>query len=107
MAKVTLPDKSVLEAEKGTTLAQLAAKIGPRLAKAALAARIDGRLVDLSCPIEADASVEIITAKYPDALELLRHTVAHIMAQAVRHIYGQKVQYTIGPPLTDDFQYGF
>ncbi len=107
MLKITLPDKSVLQAAKGTTLAQLAAKIGPRLAKAALAARIDGRLVDLSCPIEADAAVEIITAKYPDALEILRHTVAHIMAQAVRHIYGQQVQYTIGPPLTDDFQYGF
>ncbi len=107
MLKITLPDKSVLEVAKGTTLAQLVAKIGPRLAKAALAARIDGQLVDLSCPIEVDAAVEIITAKYPDALEILRHTVAHILAQAVRHIYGDQVQYTIGPPLTDDFQYGF
>ena len=107
MPNVTLPDKSVLDVPNGATLADVAAQIGPGLAKAALAARIDGRLVDLSCPIEADAAVEIVTAKDPVALEILRHTTSHVLAQAVRRIYGNQVQYTIGPALTDDFQYGF
>ena len=107
MVKVTLPDNSLLEAEAGTTAGQVAAKIGAGLAKAALAARVDGQLVDLSFPIEADTAIEIITAKNTEALEILRHTTSHVMAQAVRHLYGKKVQYTIGPPLVDDFQYGF
>ena len=107
MLKITLPDNSVLQAAEGTTVAQIAAQIGAGLAKAALAARVDGQLVDLSHPIEADAAIEIITARSPEALEILRHTTAHVMAQAVRNIYGNRVQYTIGPALTDDFQYGF
>ena len=107
MPKVTLPDKSVLEVPPGATLADLAKQIGPGLAKAALAARIDGRLVDMSCPIETDVAVQIVTARDPSALEVLRHTAAHVLAQAVRRIYGQQVQYSIGPPLTEDFQYGF
>ncbi len=107
MLQITLPDKTVLEAAEGTTVAQIAAQIGPGLAKAALAGKIDGELVDLSKPIEADAAIEIITSRSPEALEMFRHSVAHVMAQAVRHIYGEQVQYTIGPALTDDFQYGF
>ena len=104
---ITLPDKTVLEAAQGTTVAQIAAQIGPGLAKAALAGRVNGQLVDLSFAIEADVAIEIITSRSPEALEILRHTTAHVLAQAVRHIYGEKVQYTIGPALTDDFQYGF
>ena len=107
MLKITLPDKTVLEAAEGSTVAQIAAQIGPGLAKAALAARLDGQLVDLAQPIQADAAIEIITARSDEALEILRHSVAHVMAQAVRNIYGQQAQYTIGPALTDDFQYGF
>ena len=107
MVKVTLPDNSVLDVEAGTTAGQVAAKIGPGLAKAALAARVDGKLVDLSFPIGADAAIEIITGKSGEALEILRHTTSHVMAQAVRNLYGKKVQYTIGPALVDDFQYGF
>ena len=104
---ITLPDNTVIEAEKGTTVAGIAAQIGPGLAKAALAGRIDGKLVDLAFAIEADAAIEIITSRSPEALEILRHTTAHVLAQAVRNIYGKDVQYTIGPALTDDFQYGF
>jgi len=107
VVKVTLPDKSVLQISPGTTLAELAEQIGARLAKAALAGRVDGRLVDLSYPLENDSAIEIITAKDAAALEVLRHTTSHVMAQAVRRLYGDKVQYTIGPALTDDFQYGF
>lgn len=107
MLKITLPDNSVLEVSKGSTLADVAKQIGPGLAKAALAGRIDGRLVDLSSPVETDLAIEIVTAKDPAALEILRHTASHVLAQAVRHLYGEQVQYTIGPPLTDDFQYGF
>ena len=107
MLRVTLPDKSVLEVAAGSSLAQLAAQIGPGLAKAALAARVDGQLVDLSYPLQTDSAVEIVTSKDAAALEILRHTASHVMAQAVRRLYGNEVQYTIGPALVDDFQYGF
>ena len=107
MAKVTLPDKSVLEVAQEATLGDVAAQIGPGLAKAALAGKIDGKMADLSSPVEGDCAIEIITGKSTEALEILRHTTAHVLAQAVRHLYGEKVQYTIGPALVDDFQYGF
>ena len=107
MPKVTLPDKSVLEVAPGSTIAELAAQIGPGLAKAALAGRVDGRLLDLSFPLQNDSAVEIVTPKDPAALEIFRHTTSHVMAQAVRRLYGNEVQYTIGPALVDDFQYGF
>jgi threonyl-tRNA synthetase len=107
-ATITLPDGSTRQYDKLTTAREVAAEISPRLAKAALAAEIDGRLVDLWTPLpEGEHDLRIITDKDPAALEILRHTAAHVLAEAVCFLYGLKVQYTIGPALMDDFQYGF
>jgi len=87
---------------------QVARDISEGLGRAAVAAEVDGNLVDLSTQIDAgEHTVRILTQRDPESLHVLRHTAAHIMAQAVRNLYGDKVQYTIGPALTDDFQYGF
>jgi threonyl-tRNA synthetase len=84
--RVTLPDGSVREVERGTTPLQIAESIGPRLAKAVLAAKVDGKVVDLGSPLEADVSLELVTEKSPDALGVLRHSAAHILATAVRTV---------------------
>jgi len=106
--QVRLPDGSTMSYDKPITAAQVAEDISPRLAKAAVVAKLDGRLCDLSTRIGPGAvELKIITDRDPEALEVLRHTAAHVLAQAVVHLYGDQVQYTIGPPLTDDFQYGF
>lgn len=84
MASVTLPDGSKREYEGPVTVAQVAASIGAGLAKAALAGRVDGKLVDLSHVIDGDAAVAIITARDPEGLEIIRHSTAHLMAQAVK-----------------------
>lgn len=104
--KVTLPDGNVLEMPRGATPREVAEKIGPRLAKAALAARIDGRVVDLSRPLEHDVSLEIITEKSPEALDLLRHSAAHILATAVRQIRPE-AKIGFGPPIENGFYYDF
>jgi len=78
MAKVTLPDGSILEASDGSTVKQLAQQIGPGLAKAAIAAKINGQLVDLSTPINSDIGIQIITSKDDDGLEVMRHSCAHV-----------------------------
>ncbi|MFM2129728.1 MAG: hypothetical protein RL477_1274 [Pseudomonadota bacterium] len=104
--KLTLPDGSVREMPRGTTPGQLAAAIGPGLAKAALAARVDGKDWDLARAIEADARVEIVTAKSPGALELIRHDAAHVMAEAVKELYPE-TQVTIGPAIENGFYYDF
>ncbi len=83
MAEVKLPDGSTMDLAQGATAAQLAEKIGPRLAKAAVAAKIDSQIVDLSTPITHDAEVSIITAKDPEGLDVMRHSCAHIMAEAI------------------------
>ena len=88
------------------TVADVAASIGPGLAKAALAGRVDGRLVDTSFLIERDAPVAIVTAKDADGLEIIRHSTAHLLAQAVQSIY-PKAQVTIGPVVEDGFYYDF
>jgi threonyl-tRNA synthetase len=88
------------------TVAQVAADIGPGLAKAALAGRIDGKLVDTSFAIERDASLAIVTGKDADGLEILRHSTAHLLAQAVQAIYPE-AQVTIGPVIEDGFYYDF
>jgi threonyl-tRNA synthetase len=105
---ITLPDGSERQFDSGATPLDVANDISPRLASATLAARVDGRLVDADTEL-ADGAHELalITDRDPEGLEVLRHTAAHVLAQAVVRLYGEQVQYTIGPALVDDFQYGF
>ncbi|MBS1887696.1 MAG: threonine--tRNA ligase [Actinobacteria bacterium] len=104
---VTLPDGTPLELPAGATGADAAAAIGPGLAKAALAVKVDGGLRDLDAPLpEGGAEVAILTERDPEALELIRHDAAHVMAEAVTELYpGTKV--TIGPPIDSGFYYDF
>ena len=106
MVAITLPDGSVRQYEEPVSGADIAADIGPGLAKAALAVRVDGELTDLLAPIENDACIGIITSKDDDALELLRHDCAHVMAEAVKELYPE-TQVTIGPNIEDGFYYDF
>ena len=106
MPVITLPDASQRSFERPVTVAEVAASIGPGLAKAALAGRLDGRLVDTSFLIEVDAALSIITDKDPAALDIIRHSTAHLLAQAVQVIYPQ-AQVTIGPVIEDGFYYDF
>lgn len=106
MASVTLPDGSKREYEGPVTVAQVAASIGAGLAKAALAGRVDGKLVDLSHVIDGDAAVAIITARAPEGLEIIRHSTAHLMAQAVKELFPE-AQVTIGPAIENGFYYDF
>jgi len=105
--RVTLPDGKPLELPAGATGADAAAAIGPGLARAALAIRVDGELRDLSAPLpEGGAEIGILTDRDPEALELIRHDAAHVMAEAVMELYpGTKV--TIGPPIDSGFYYDF
>ncbi|MBS0475379.1 MAG: threonine--tRNA ligase [Proteobacteria bacterium] len=103
--KISLPDGSVREMPVGSTPADVAAAIGPGLAKAALAARIDGELVDLSRPFNGDASLALVTARdEADALELARHDYAHVLAEAVQALW-PGTQITFGPATDDGFYY--
>ncbi|MGF1550698.1 MAG: threonine--tRNA ligase [Sphingomonadaceae bacterium] len=107
MVKITLPDGSARDVEAGTTPADIAAGIGPGLARAALAARIDGELKDLSRPIEKDARLEIVTSRdEAAALELVRHDYAHVLAEAVQNLF-PGTQITFGPATEDGFYYDF
>ena len=106
MASVTLPDGSKREYEGPVTVAQVAASIGAGLAKAALAGRVDGKLVDLSHVIDGDAAVAIVTARDPEGLEIIRHSTAHLMAQAVKELFPE-AQVTIGPAIENGFYYDF
>jgi len=101
---IKLPDGSAKELVDNATVADLAASIGAGLAKAALAGKIDGTLVDLSSPITDGATVEIITAKSPEALDILRHSTAHIMAGAILALF-PGAQFGIGPSIEDGFYY--
>ena len=103
---VTLPDGSTRQMPAGTPVREVAEGISPRLAKAALAAAVGDRLVDLTHPIETDASVRIITKDGPDALELYRHSTAHLLAAAVTNLFPE-AQCGIGPPIEDGFYYDF
>src|SRR5437879_5982414 len=103
---ITLPDGSKRKVPSGTTLREIAASIGPRLAQDALAAKLDGRLVDLSARADSDASVEIVTAKSPDALALYRHSTAHLTANAVKRLF-PNVQIGIGPAIESGYYYDF
>lgn len=104
--RVTLPDGSVKEVKAGTTAREIAEGIGRRLAKAAVAAAVDGQLVDLATPLRADCGLRIVTPDEKDGLDVVRHSCAHLMAQAVRHLFpGVKV--TIGPSTEEGFYYDF
>ena len=104
--KITLPDGSNKELEQGATVAEVAASIGAGLAKAALAGKINGQLVDLVAPVEEGALVEIITNKSPEALGIMRHSMAHIMAEAVQVLF-PGAQIAFGPQTEDGFFYDF
>ncbi|HUU20717.1 MAG TPA: threonine--tRNA ligase [Sedimentisphaerales bacterium] len=104
MAKVTLPDGSTLEVTDGTTAKQLAEQIGPGLAKAAVAAKVNGQLVDLSAPINSEADVQIITLKSDEGLEVTRHSCAHVMAEAICSIWPD-TKLVYGPTVEDGFYY--
>ena len=103
---VKLPDGSSRDYPAGVTAAEVAASIGRRLAEAAVAARVDGALVDLSRPIEADAEVAVVVADSPEGLEILRHSTSHVLAQAVLDLF-PGARYAIGPPIADGFYYDF
>jgi threonyl-tRNA synthetase len=107
MAAITLPDGSVREIPDGSTVMSLAESIGRGLARAALVAKVDGKLVDLSHRLTGAHTVSIVTEKDPDGLFVMRHSTAHVLAQALRHLYGSTVQYTIGPVIENGFFYDF
>ncbi len=106
MPVITLPDGSQRQFEQAVTIAEVAASIGAGLARAALAGRVDGRLVDTSFRIEQDAALAIITDKDVDGLELIRHSTAHLLANAVKELFPE-VQVTIGPVIDNGFYYDF
>src|SRR5437868_11795435 len=106
MPDVRLPDGAVKHFDAPVTVAEVASAIGPGLAKAALAGRIDGKLVDTSFVIDRDASLAIVTDKDPDGLEVLRHSTAHLLAYAVKELFPD-AQVTIGPVIENGFFYDF
>ena len=106
MPNVTLPDGTVKSYEQSLTVAEVASSIGSGLAKAAIAGEVDGQLVDTSFMIEGDSDVAIITNKDEKALEVIRHSTAHLLAQATQQIY-PKAQVTIGPVIDNGFYYDF
>ena len=106
MPIVTLPDGSRRQYPQPVTVAEIAADIGPGLARAALAGRVNGRLVDTSYRVSEDAEVAIVTDRDPEGLEVLRHSTAHLLAQAVKELYPE-AQVTIGPVIEDGFYYDF
>ncbi len=106
MTRITLPDGSVREFAAPPTVREVAASIGPGLAKAALAGRVDGVLVDTSHRIESDARVAIVTDRDPEGLEVIRHSTAHLLAYAVKDLFPD-AQVTIGPVIDNGFYYDF
>ncbi|MEO7323751.1 MAG: threonine--tRNA ligase [Dokdonella sp.] len=106
MINITLPDGSQKQFENAPTVQDVAASIGAGLAKAALAGKVDGQLVDSSRTIAHDAKLEIVTSKSPEALEIIRHSTAHLLAQAVQRLF-PKAQVTIGPVIDNGFFYDF
>ena len=106
MPRITLPDGSERQFDQAVSVMDVAADIGPGLAKATLAGKVDGKLVDATYRIDRDATLAIITSRDEEALELLRHDAAHVMAQAVQELY-PGTQVTIGPAIEDGFYYDF
>jgi threonyl-tRNA synthetase len=106
MLVITLPDGSRRPYDKPLTVAEIAADIGAGLARAALAGKVNGKLVDTSFRVESDAEVAIVTDKSPEGLDILRHSTAHLLAQAVKELFPE-AQVTIGPVIEDGFYYDF
>ncbi len=106
MPQITLPDGSVKQFDHPVTVHDVAAAIGPGLAKAALAGRVDGQLVDTSFVIDKDADLAIITERDDEGVEIIRHSTAHLLAQAVKELFPE-AQVTIGPTIEDGFYYDF
>jgi threonyl-tRNA synthetase len=106
MPAITLPDGSVRQFDAPVTGTDVAASIGPGLARAALAMKLDGKTVDLGTTIDQDANIVFITRRDPDALEMIRHDAAHVLAEAVQELY-PGTQVTIGPPIENGFYYDF
>src|SRR5690242_1734668 len=106
MISISLPDGSVRNFDKPVSGADIAAAIGPGLAKAALAVKVDGKLKDLASVVDYDAKIGIVTSRDPEALELLRHLAAHVLAQAVQELF-PGTQITFGPATETGFYYDF
>ncbi len=106
MISIKLPDNSILSFDEQANGVQIAEKIGPSLAKAALAIKVNGKVQDLTTPITTDAQIDIITSKSPEGLDIIRHTCSHVMAQAVQELYPE-TQVTIGPAIENGFYYDF
>jgi threonyl-tRNA synthetase len=103
---VTLPDGSTQQVVEGTTPLDIAKSISPRLADDAVVARVNGDLYDLTRPLEGDASLQILTSKNPEALEVYRHSTAHLLALAVQELF-PGTRLGIGPPTETGFYYDF
>src|SRR4029453_11626833 len=106
MPAIKLPDGSVRQFDAPVSVGAVAASIGPGLAKAALAGKVDGKVVDTSYVIDRDAALSIVTAKDPEGLEVIRHSTAHLLASAVKELF-PGAQVTIGPVIEDGFYYDF
>src|SRR4051812_33809094 len=106
MIHITLPDGSRREFPQPVTVAEVAASIGAGLAKAALAGKVDGKVVDTSYRIDNDAQLAIVTEKDADGLEVIRHSTAHLLAYAVKELFPE-AQVTIGPVIENGFYYDF
>ena len=106
MVNIQLPDGSVRSFENPLSIGEVAASIGPGLAKAALAGKVDGKLVDTSYRLDNDVKLEIVTDKHPDALDVIRHSTAHLLAQATQRLF-PTAQVTIGPVIDNGFFYDF
>ena len=104
---IELPDGSIKEVESGTTPYDIALTIGEGLARQSVAARFAGELIDITKPLEHSGTLALITQNSAEALEIIRHSSAHLMAQAVKELYGKEVQVTIGPAIKDGFYYDF
>src|SRR5471030_1223220 len=106
MPAITLPDGSQKHFDHPVSVAEVAASIGPGLAKAALAGKVDGALVDTSASIDRDATLSIVTDKDPEGLDIIRHSTAHLLANAVQELFPE-AQVTIGPVIENGFYYDF
>ena len=106
MIRITLPDGSHREYPGPVTVADIAASIGAGLAKAAIAGKVDGKVVDTAYTVDRDAPVSIVTAKDADGLEVIRHSTAHLLAYAVKELFPE-AQVTIGPVVENGFYYDF
>ena len=107
LLQIELPDGSIKEVESGATPYDIALTIGEGLARQSIAARFESDLIDVTSPLKSSGKLALITQNSPEALEIVRHSCAHLMAQAVKELYGSEVQVTIGPAIKDGFYYDF